>query len=80
MANNLNTTLWVKGCCWYAPDSPLLDLRGISAPAAAITALAGYINTCFNLLEFFNSSLGASSLAQEQLVQQLGAVNAPVES
>jgi hypothetical protein len=103
MATNLNTTLWVKGFCWYVPnqlveqritgiggwyvepppglpDRPLLDLRGISAPAAAITALAGYINTCFNLLEFFYSSLGASVLAQQHLVKKLSAVNEPVES
>jgi hypothetical protein len=62
------------------PDRPLLDLRGIPAPAAAITTLAGYINTCFNLLEFFYSSLGASVLAQQHLVKKLSAANEPVES
>ncbi len=102
MATNLNTTLWVKGFCWYVPnqlenqritaiggwyvepppqhpDRLLLDLRGLPAPAAAITALAGYINTCFNLLEFFYTSLGSSERANEELVAKLSAANEPVE-
>jgi len=52
-------------------DSPLLDLGEMDAPAAAITALAGYLSTCFNLLEFFYASLGSSPMAHEFLVDYL---------
>jgi len=58
---------------------PLLDLGGLRAPAAAITALAGYINIAFNLLEFFYASLGASEEACEQLVQKLSHTQQVVE-
>lgn len=50
---------------------PLLDLGGLNAPAAAITALAGYINIAFNLLEFFYATLGASDPARQHLVSLL---------
>ena len=62
---------------WYVEmptgrdDCPLLDLGVIDAPAAAITALAGYLSTCFNLLEFFYASLGSSKIASEKLVKLL---------
>jgi hypothetical protein len=52
---------------------PLLDL-GITkqpAPAALITALAGYLSTGFNLLEFFFASLGSSRSVRAQLVHLL---------
>ena len=55
------------------PDIPLLDLGAMPAPAAAITALAGYINATFNLLEFFYASLGSSSRAHQALVAILSA-------
>ena len=52
---------------------PLLDL-GITkqpAPAALITALAGYLSTVFNMLEFFFASLGSSRPVRAQLVHLL---------
>ena len=54
-----------------ASPMPLLDLRGLRAPAASITALAGYINITFNLLEFLYASLGSSDQARVKLVQLL---------
>jgi hypothetical protein len=51
------------------PDLPVLDLSSLAAPAARITALAGYLNTCFNLLEFLYASLGASTPARDTLVE-----------
>ncbi|MEB3255821.1 MAG: patatin-like phospholipase family protein [Synechococcaceae cyanobacterium] len=51
-----------------ASPMPLLDLGGLRAPAAAITALAGYINITFNLLEFLYTSLGSSEEACNHLV------------
>jgi hypothetical protein len=62
---------------WYVEmpidtdDSPLLDMGAIDAPAAAITALAGYLSTCFNLLEFFYASLGSSRKAATKLFNLL---------
>jgi hypothetical protein len=57
---------------------PLLDLGGSPAPAAAITTLAGYLNTCFNLLEFFYASFGTSVPALDGLVQEL--IRTPIPS
>ena len=51
------------------PDLPVLDLSSLAAPAARITVLAGYLNTCFNLLEFLYASLGASTQARDNLVE-----------
>jgi hypothetical protein len=59
---------------------PLLDLGGLNAPAAAITALAGYINTAFNLLEFFYATLGSSDPARKHLVSLLSDPGNRVES
>jgi hypothetical protein len=59
---------------------PLLDLGGLNAPAAAITALAGYINIAFNLLEFFYATLGASDPAHQHLVSLLSDPGNRVES
>lgn len=41
------------------------------APAAAVCTVAGYVSTCFNLLEFFYTWLGNCSHAQEGLLQLL---------
>jgi hypothetical protein len=56
-----------------ADAMPLLDL-GITkqdAPAAMITALAGYLSTVFNLLEFYYATLGNSLLVRARLVHIL---------
>lgn len=50
---------------------PVLDLGRLRAPAAEITALAGYLNTAFNLLDFFYTSLGASPQACARLLTLL---------
>jgi hypothetical protein len=54
-------------------DMPLLDLTltNQDAPAALITTLAGYLSTCFNLLDFFYASLGSSRPLRAQLVHLL---------
>lgn len=52
-------------------DRPVLDLGRLRAPAAEITALAGYLNTAFNLLDFFYTSLGASTEASNLLLELL---------
>lgn len=41
------------------------------APAAAVCTVAGYVSTCFNLLEFFYSWLGECPYAREALLHQL---------
>lgn len=61
------------------PQTPLLDLGAMPAPAAAITALAGYVNAVFNLLEFFYAALGSSRPAQNRLVQILRQADPPVD-
>jgi hypothetical protein len=60
-----------------AHTMPLLDLAITkqNAPAALITALAGYLSTCFNLLEFFYASLGSSLPVRAQLVHLLDSRN-----
>ena len=60
-------------------ERPLLDLRGMPAPAAAITALAGYLNIVFNLLEFFYASLGGSTPAHDRLVEILRQASPPID-
>lgn len=44
-------------------NRPVLDLGRLRAPAGEITALAGYLNMAFNLLDFFYTSLGSSTKA-----------------
>ncbi|MEB3333900.1 MAG: patatin-like phospholipase family protein, partial [Cyanobacteriota bacterium] len=66
-----------RGGHWSAtkpddPDARAIDLGALGpAPAAAICSVAGYVSTCFNLLEFFYAWLGDSSLLQEKLLEQL---------
>jgi hypothetical protein len=53
-------------------DLPVLDLSDLgAAPAAAICTVAGYVSTCFNLLDFFYAWLGNSSDIQKNLLALL---------
>ncbi|MFM7394319.1 MAG: hypothetical protein ACKO22_08160 [Cyanobium sp.] len=62
-----------------ADDRPLLDLGAVPAPAAAITTLAGYLSTCFNLLDFYYALFGASPTVLEDLVNLLDRAPSPEE-
>ncbi|MEB3325763.1 MAG: patatin-like phospholipase family protein [Cyanobacteriota bacterium] len=54
------------------PGIKPIDLSALGkAPAAAVCTVAGYVSTCFNLLEFFYTWLGNCSHAQEGLLQLL---------
>ena len=48
-----------------------LSITNQPAPALMITALAGYLSSCFNLLDFFYTNLGTSRPVRAQLVQLL---------
>ncbi len=60
--------------------SPVGDDPRACAPAAAICTIAGYVSTCFNLLEFFYTWLGNCSHAQEKLLQLLKQQHFPFQS
>jgi hypothetical protein len=66
-----------RGGGWSAtkpedPDARSIDLGALGpAPAAAICTVAGYVSTCFNLMEFFYAWLGDCPLVQANLLQQL---------
>jgi|LakMenEpi03Aug12_release.lakeMendotaPanAssembly.Ray.scaffolds.fasta_scaffold79622_2 hypothetical protein len=68
---------------WYVQqppgdeDRPLLDLGALPAPAAAITTLAGYLSTCFNLLDFFYALIGSSTPVLDGLVKLLSRAPTP---
>ena len=54
------------------PERQAIDLSALGpAPAAAVCTVAGYVSTCFNLLEFFYSWLGDCPQAKESLRQRL---------
>lgn len=54
------------------PGLPVIDLSALGpAPAAAVCALAGYVSTAFNLLEFFYAWLGESKEVQDSLLEHL---------
>jgi hypothetical protein len=59
---------------------PVGDDPMACAPAAAICTIAGYVSTCFNLLEFFYTWLGNDSHAQETLLQLLKQQHFPFQS
>lgn len=55
-----------------ATDPQALDLSALgAAPATAICTVAGYVSTCFNLLEYFYAWLGDCQPAQERLLEHL---------
>lgn len=65
------------------PELQAIDLSPLGdacAPAAAICTIAGYVSTCFNLLEFFYTWLGNCSHTQEKLLQLLKQHHFPFQS
>ncbi|MCT0212747.1 patatin-like phospholipase family protein [Synechococcus sp. CS-1326] len=78
--NQLENQRIIKIGRWHVQEPPHvpgalppldLSISRQPAPAAMITALAGYMSSCFNLLEFFYASLGASRPVRAQLVHLL---------
>jgi len=70
----------IKLGCWHVQEPPHvsgalpplnLTITHQKAPAVMITALAGYLSSGFNLLEFFYASLGSSRPVRAQLVHLL---------